>query len=875
MTFSGFNLKRLLSRALGALLLAGVVGSAPTTAFAAPAAGTAIGNQASASYTDASNTPRTVTSNVVTAIVQQVASLTLAQSTSRTVAVGSQVSYPVTLTNTGNGADTFNLSFTQGGAFAFSSVVFYADANGDGVADNSIPITATTALAAGDVFRFVAVGTVPGSAVSGNANSLVVNAVSTFNGGVSANVTETTTVTSNAVVSVTKAMSSGSGLPGSGPHTITLTYNNSGNTAASAVQIRDLLPAGMNYVANSGRWSATGATVLTDASNADAQGAGPTIIYDFGVTTASQVTAVISSVAPGQSGTLTFSVTIATYNSGTATGQLAGAINNTASYSYNDGAANVGPVSSNTYAFNVTPVLAVTMTGQTVASATQGSTVVFTNVVRNNGNTPDSFDITLPTSSFPAGTSFQLYQADGVTPLLDTNGNGVPDTGTLASGATYNVVLRATLPTNSSGGPYSVSKTATSKLDPSKTVSVSDTLTAILANSVDLTNVAALGGPGVTGVGAGPEAGAQTTNTTNPGTTTRFTLFVNNTSGVADTYDLAASTNSSFASLALPAGWTVVFRNAAGAVITNTGVVNGGASQQVFADVSIPAGQAAIPGAGLDLYFRALSPSSGTIDRLHDAVVVSTVRSVQITPTNSGQVFAGSSIVYAHTLVNNGNVTENSGASTLALALANTQGLFNTIVYRDANNNGVIDAGDPVINVPADLGPIAPGASVRLLVRVSATSGAAAGITDTTTLTVTTSGSINAAPVPASVSTTDTTTVIAGNLVLLKEQALDANCDGIADTPFSNANISAGAAPGACVRYRVTITNIGTSDVLSVVVSDATPANTTYHAAVAAATSQGGITAPAAGATGTVSVSVGTLAAGASAVTSFGVRINP
>ena len=164
---------------------------------------------------------------------------------------------------------------------------------------------------------------------------------------------------------------------------------------------------------------------------------------------------------------------------------------------------------------------------------------------------------------------------------------------------------------------------------------------------------------------------------------------------------------------------------------------------------------------------------------------------------------------------------------------------------------------------------------MRLLVRVSATGGAAAGITDTTTLTVTTSGAVNAVAAPATVTTTDTTTVIAGNLVLLKEQAINASCSGIADTAFSNANISAGAAPGACVRYRVTITNIGTSDVLSVVVSDATPANTTYHAAVAAATSQGSITAPAAGATGTLSASIGTLAAGASAVVTFGVRINP
>ena len=869
------RLQRRASLACGALALAAAVGLTPDAAVAAPAAGTAIGNQASATYTDASNTPRTVTSNVVTAIVQQVASLTLAQSTSRTVSVGSQVSYPVTLTNSGNGVDTFNLSSTQSGTFNFTSVVFYADANGDGVADNTTPITASTALAMGEVFRFVAVGTVPNTAASGNTDSLVITATSTFNSGVSNSVTETTTVTSNAVINVTKSMSSASGLPGSGPHTVTLTYNNSGNTAASAVQIRDLLPAGMTYVAGSARWSASGSTVLTDASNADAQGSGPTITYDFGVTAANQATAVISSVAQGQTGTVTFQVTINAYNTATATGQLTGPLNNTADTTYNDGVASVGPLNTNTFTFTVSAVPAVTMTGQTVASAAQGSTVSFSNVVRNNGNTPDSFDITLPTGSFPAGTSFQLYQADGLTPLLDTNGNGVPDTGTLASGATYNVVLRATLPTNSTGGPFSVSKTATSKLDPTKTATVSDTLTAIAANSVDLTGNAVIGGGGVVGVGAGPEGAAQTTNTTGPGTTTRFTLFVNNTSGVSDTFDLAASTNSSFSTLALPAGWTVVFRNAAGAIITNTGVVNAGSAQQVFADVTIPAGQAAIPGAGQDLFFRVLSPSSGTTDRIHEAVVVSTVRNVQIAPSNSGQVFAGSSIVYAHTLTNAGNVTENSGSSTIALALANTQSTFSSIVYRDANNNGVIDPSDPVVNAPADLGPIAAGASLRLLVRVSATGGAAAGVTDTATLTVTTAGSINGAVAPAVVSTTDTTTVIAGNLVLLKEQSIDGNCDGVPDTAFSNANITAGAAPGACVRYRVTITNIGTSSVLSVVVSDATPANTTYSAAVVATISQGSITAPTAGSTGTVSASVGTLAAGASAVMNFGVRINP
>src|SRR4029078_5080454 len=48
-----------------------------TVARAAPPAGTPIGNQASATYLDATSTSRTVTSNLVTTIVQQRVSFTL------------------------------------------------------------------------------------------------------------------------------------------------------------------------------------------------------------------------------------------------------------------------------------------------------------------------------------------------------------------------------------------------------------------------------------------------------------------------------------------------------------------------------------------------------------------------------------------------------------------------------------------------------------------------------------------------------------------------------------------------------------------------------------------------------------------------------
>jgi trimeric autotransporter adhesin len=862
----GQHLGRFVKQALGAIALVVVLGGASSAVWAAtPAAGTNIGNQASASYTDASGVSRSVTSNVVTAVVQQIASLTLGQDSAKSVVAGGQVVYPLTLTNTGNGTDTFTLSSVQAG-FSFTNVAFYIDTNGDGVADNSTPITSTSPLVQGGVFRFVAVATVPTTAASGAVNTLTIRATSGFTPSLSASTVETTTVTSNAVINVTKSMSAAFGAPGSNDYIVTLSYSNTGNSPATNVTIRDVLPAGMLYVPGSARWSATGATVLTDA-NDGAQGAAPnTIAYEYG-TTPLQVSAVVGTVSPGSSGVLSFRVNIAAFDTVTATGQLAGVLNNIANYSYGDGSgATIGPLNSNVFAFTVSPVNATTMNGATVASAAQGGTVVFNNVVRNNGNTTDTFEITIGSNIFPAGTTFALYKSDGVSPMLDTNLNGIPDTGPLASGATYTVVLKATLPTGSTGGPYTVSKTATSKMDPSKFATVVDTLTVIAPNSVDLTNNAATaaGVPGV-GVFTSGEATVQVTNTVNPGATTRFTLYVNNTTpGVADTFDLSVNGT-------LPAGWSVVFRNAAGAVVTNSGVIVGGGNTVVYADVTTPGNQAAIP-AGQDVFFKVLSPTSGAVDVIHDAVVVNTVRNLALSPSNTGQVYPGGSIVYAHALSNLGNVTENN----IAVVTADSLGTFSSIVYVDVNNNGVLDSADTVTSTIASLNQ---GATVNLLVKVSAVSGAPVGTLDVTTLSATASGAINGVAAPAVLAVTDGSTVIAGNLSLVKEQALDATCSGTGPFVYSTANITTGAAPGACIRYRITVTNLGTADAVNVVVSDATPSNTTYSATVPASTTVGTMNAlPADGATGAISTNTAagfSLAPGAAAVVTFGVRINP
>jgi trimeric autotransporter adhesin len=856
-------------------LVAGIVALATVMAAQAtpPPAGTQIGNQASATYTDSSGVSHTVTSNVVQTTVTQVASLTLTQNGALNATPGSVVYYPHTLTNTGNGTDTFNLGTANSGGFTMSAVQIYAD-NGSGQPTGS-PITSSGPLNSGALFKFIVAATLPNTATAGQTNAITVTATSVFDATKTSSNTDTTTVTNNAVVSVTKAVSAAGGAAGSGPYTYTLTYTNTGNTTATAVALTDVIPAGMTYVAGSGRWSVTGATALSDSGGTT--GTAPNTItssYTSGTTT---YLATINQVTAGQSGTVSFQVNVAA-------AAAAGALNNTASYSYNNGTGTVSG-STNTVPFTVKQTGGVTFTGQTVAGpAAPGSAVSFTDVVTNTGNGSDTFNITLGANTFPAGTTFQLFKSDGATPLTDTNGDGIPDTGPLAAGGTYNVIVKATLPPNAtnSGAPFTLTATATSVFDATKSANATDTLSAISPAAVDVTNNlpynAVTPAPGQ---GPGPEAAAVVTNATNPGTSTTFIVIANNRGPAPDNYNLGASTVANFSSQSLPAGWTVTFKadggagncSTTGATITNTGTVGSNTYGTVCAVVSVPAGFAAGTD---DIYFRALSPNSGAADTIHDAVTVNAVRAITFTPNHSGTVFSGGSIVYNQTLTNAGNVVEGNGTvSSIALAAANNQAGWTTQLYYDAAGTGVLAPTDPQItgnlNTVAGLSAgLAPGQSITVFVKVIAPAGALTGALDTTTVTVTTTNGSYVTTAPAPAVATDGTTVIAGDLTLVKAQGLDAACAGTA-AGYSASNVN--AKPGQCVMYQVTVTNVGAANATAVVVADSTPVFTTLS--TAPATTVGTIAgAPALGAAGSFTANVGTLTPGQSAVLTFGVKIN-
>ncbi len=845
---------------------------------AAPPVNTPIGNASSATYNDGSGT-RTVTSNTVITTVMQVAALDLVAAQTKTVSPGGTLYFPHTLTNTGNGPDNYTLSFgVAGGGFTPTSIQIYPDLNGDGLPDTgSTPLTLGVTpipLAAGGVYRFVVVETVPGLAAGSHAET--VTATSSLPvavpGTKTASNIDTATVNANANIVINKAISIASGPPGTAGVKYTLTYTNTGNTAATALTITDTVNANMAIVANSGLWSVTGVTALTNATG-DVLPAGGDPTIDYSVT-GQVVTAIVSKVLPGETREITFLVNVIA-------AAPVGIIPNSAAFTYNDGTGPLtGSGATNVANFTVTQVPGVVATDVSVTPAAssstdddtlandiinkagpvdQGTTVPFDVVIVNSGNGSDTFNITVANTNFPAGTTFQLFKADGKTPLTNTNvGDGIPDTGPMVNGTATHIFVKAVLPPGAPAlaGPYTAVVTATSILGTALGGTPTDTTTirlgSIATATVDITNTNALGAGGCTalaantcGGGVGPEGTAVTTLSLVPGTTpsaaTALRLKINNTSGFPDNYDLGVFSDAA-ATTALPVGLVVTFRDdtlgtCSGNVITNTGTITNGTAFSVCAVVSVPSTFAA---ATYPLYFKALSPATGALDRKYDAVTITTVRKLVVSPNSTGQIFPGGVKYYAHTITNAGNVTEGAALLDVTLATTDTKTGWTSILYPDYNCNGILDATEAgtvitdLRNMTSPANVLIAGASACFIVKVQSFAGSGVGDTDVTSIITTPTATINGiAPGAVVVNiATDTTTIIGGSVVMTKKQIKDDNCTnnggaGYASTLYTSATQA--QLPGMCVRYEITALNVGTKDVTNLVISDQTPQGTVYN----------------------------------------------
>ena len=929
-----------------------------TVQAAAPAAGTVIKNQASASYraclddscTQLAEAQR-VTSNLVETLVQAVSGIELVSNQARPGQPGGSVYFPHTLTNTGNGRDDYAICIESVHPDIDAWAV-YPDANGDGQPDVGAVALFTDSdpdgcwdspspdLLAGETFALVVEAQVSATALVGQSVTLDVQAISNSNAALDASNTDSIQLIDGPVLELMKSLSVSEGHSPSGPVTVTLTYRNPSNQIATQVVIEDVLPtmsvdgvnAGMAYVSASARWSVTGNTVLTDEDDGS-QGGSPDVIEFCAYDTAAsnpdchdRVRAELGPLLPGTQGTLTFDVNI---DSGLVAGDRVRNLANVL-YSNQAGDASFGPFDSNTANFRIighalAPAVVAnndtgdSQTGDDDNSATgnrvempaigQGGVVQFINVIWNLGDGEDSFDVQLDSVSdrlgsplsnpFPSGTGFLLLKGDGATPLVDTNGNGVPDTGPIPvpvagscpASFVYDsnlqrcglrVVLQATLPPDAVGGPFEVTKVARSVLDTQVSNAVSDVLLGVTSNSVDVTNDSPIDGS-APGEGAGPEGAPVQTISVAPGGNGVLTLVINNTGVRQDNYTLAASDSLPFVANQFPTGWQVRFFqdggaadcSSLGAAMVQTGLIPAGQHRLVCAQVTVPAG--AEGGVTESLYFRALSPTSGASDIKHDAVSIAQGPALSLTPDQTGQVAPGNATTYTHQLANTGNVPLTNVLLSGAPDATLDDG-WSVLLYEDSNGDGLWDSGDTLIQTGVPLNDLTVGETRTIFAKVYAPATAAYGITNVKTLTATAEG----ASQPVSATATDTTTTSNTNVAVTKEQALDQDCDGVADGPDSCSGNGCFVftrfvvEPDQCVIYRLTATNTGAEPMHNVLIHDRTQPYTSYYSDPQSCVSPAGcssLNTPADGAEGDVIGDAGLLGAGERAVLIFGLRV--
>jgi len=902
-----YDIKRLITFGLIVMVLFGFSAGA----FAAPA-GTEIKNQATATYRDQNGVEQETASNEVITQVKQVYGIDIAPSgdpaLQQEAAPGNTVYYSYTLTNTGNGDDTYELKAVNqtGDDFDPNNIAIYLDENGNGLVDSGESLlndtdddyTAandTPTLAADEQVKLVMKYTVPSSQGDGDVTQVDIQgrSVGDNNKTDTENINETT-VREDAVVTASKSVSPDEVDPG-GTLTYEISGSNTGNRAAKGqaftsstsnvldfdddgsgeqhegILITDDVPDSTSYT----NVTASGTPVSSvpvyydsnDSTWKDAEGdVDGTItkvglfIPDVNSTNGNQEDV----LDPGQGYSFTFEVTVdsdapAGIVSNVATVNWADSDDTNKTTETNDADAMVNPE----YEVFIGPDGSPEASGpndqndDTTDAGTQaaGTWVSFTNTVKNAGNSSDTINVNV--KSKPAiDWQVQLYKSDGITPLADTNGDGTPDVGELASGGTSDLVVKVLIPSDEAtdnDGDSTVHDTvieAVSAGNDSKTNETIDRVTDIVSAGVDIAN---------------NDNGYDNTTITNeadPGTCTQFPLMIVNTGGSPDTFDLSVSstlsdgwTNTFYPdsnldetpdsmtdpitsvgplggavltsdvdnSDTLPVSSTDYFTSgdtvrindtnytvnsvdtAAGEITINDSISQDkgtevGEVQGAIAKVCVPAG--ASPG-DTNVDFTATSNQDpDQSDTITDTVSVKNAPDVSLSPDRSGTGAPGGTSVYQHELCNTGNVDD-------TFELSYTSDWSWQYTFTDANGDPIDDSdgdGTPDISVNS-------GSCVTINVTANIPSDASIDQVDSATITAT--GESHNATDTAQ----DTTRVVQGKLELDKSVSPEGEQE-----------------PGTTLIYTTTYKNLGNAAITSVAIYDAIPSYTTYQSDTASGT---------------------------------------
>ena len=554
-----------------------------------------------------------------------------------------------------------------------------------------------------------------------------------------------------------------------------------------------------------------------------------------------------------------------------------------------------------------------------------GATVDFEFVLTNLGaagrvNFVLDVDTTDP---FPSGTVFSIDDDKGVV-LTDTDGDGYLDTA-IGAQSHLKLMVRAVLPVTATRADSDAAWAATIEAVPTTTNPVtkqndpSDKSTLSLAggvgSSVDLINRDdSVSGDGTTlvdpdGDGGVGNAQADETNANAPFTTLEvdpgqaavFKLRLTPTMGLRFALEASFATgrltdgiDDGFAAdslTAAPTGVLLVFKDLVGNTITSTGLLSAGTAFDFEAHVTV--GSQVDP-ASLDIRFRAYSTTvAGMEDQKLDRLLVGEVIDLSLYPPESlSTITAGQSAVYAVDLRNNGNVDIAEGAIATSTPPAN----YTVALHYDVNENGVVDAGEAVVDNVDDVGGVVKRASKQLILTLTAPLNVDSGTLVTISVTVAKS------LVASDNSSVDDrymvnnaaafqTTIVNGLVILETEQGVDANCDGTIEGAFdkNSATSPTPIGPGNCIQYKITA-SIKYGPATSVIVVTRTPPYTKLETCVdnssvaqcavsvkdnnAVAVSGVTLTGPLQGQTGHVQVVLGDLVANTVRVLRFTVKVD-
>ncbi len=247
-----------------------------------------------------------------------------------------------------------------------------------------------------------------------------------------------------------------------------------------------------------------------------------------------------------------------------------------------------------------------------------------------------------------------------------------------------------------------------------------------------------------------------------------------------------------------------------------------------------------------------------------------------LSPNGAQSAQPGNPVFYGH-------VFQPGSGGQVTFTLTNTSNpatpAWTQQLYRDSNCSGTLDGAEPLVIAALTA---TTGQPVCLIVKQFVPAGAAVGTQNTTTLNAAFTYT-NAAPaLSVTLTVTDVTTV--GQVAALLLNKLVTNCPAVPPVlpaECAGGTISIDAAPGDVLEYKLLAVNNGTQAVTTLVVSDATPAFTTFVGAACPTALPPGVTAcsvslqPAVGGQGSLQWTfTGSLASGAQLKVIYRVRVN-